>query len=145
MKLELIRTYHPNGVNGELLIDAVKVCNTIELPWKENQSRVSCIPEGRYQLTKRYSLRFGWHLLVNNVVNRNYILIHAYNDALKESKGCIAPVSVLTGNGKGIRSRVALQLLLSLVYPQLEKGNKVFITFKCVSNENNAKGSIPNT
>jgi Family of unknown function (DUF5675) len=130
MKLELIRTYNTNGVNGDLLIDGAKVCNTIELPWKENQSRISCIPEGTYQLTKRYSLRFGWHLLVNNVVNRNYILIHAYNDALKESKGCIAPVSVLTGEGKGIRSRVALQLLLSLVYPELEKGNKVFITIK---------------
>ena len=135
MKLELIRSYHPNGENGELLIDGVKVCNTIELPWKENQSRVSCIPEGRYQLTKRYSLRFGWHLLVNNVVNRNYILIHAYNDALKESKGCIAPVSVLTGNGKGIRSRVALQLVLSMVYPELEKGNKVFITIKSKASE----------
>lgn len=130
MKLELIRTYHTGGVNGKLLIDGTKVCNTIELPWKENQSRISCIPEGVYQLTKRYSLRFGWHLLVNNVVNRSYILIHAYNDAVKESKGCIAPVSVLTGEGKGIRSRVALQLLLSIVYPELEKGNKIFIIIK---------------
>lgn len=135
MKLELIRTYNPNGVNGELLIDGVKVCNTIELPWKENQSRVSCIPEGRYQLTKRYSLRFCWHLLVNNVVNRSYILIHAFNDAVKESKGCIAPVSVLMGNGKGIWSRVALQLLLSIVYPELEKGNKIFITIKSKASE----------
>lgn len=130
MKLELIRTYHPGGVNGELLIDGKKVCNTIELPWKENQSRISCIPEGTYQLTKRYSLRFGWHLLVNNVVNRSYILIHAFNDAVKESKGCIAPVSVLTGKGKGIRSRVALQLLLSMVYPQLENKKQIFLTIK---------------
>lgn len=130
MKLELIRTYHPDGVNGELLIDGTKVCNTIELPWKENQSRISCIPEGTYQLTKRYSLRFGWHLLVNNVYGRNYILIHAFNDAVKESKGCIAPVFVLTGNGKGIRSRVALKLLLSIVYPELEKRNNIFITIK---------------
>ena len=130
MKLELIRTYNPDGVNGELLIDGVKVCNTIELPWKENQSRVSCIPEGRYQLTKRYSLRFGWHLLVNNVVNRDYILIHAYNDALKESKGCIAPVSVCTAEGKGSNSRLSLKKLLAVTYPELEKGNKIFITIK---------------
>ena len=130
MKLVLIRTYHSNGVNGELLIDGVKLCNTIELPWLENRQRVSCIPEGRYELTKRYSQRFGWHLLVDNVANRSYILIHAYNDARKESKGCIAPVSVLTGEGNGLRSRVALQLLLSIVYPELEKGNKIFITIK---------------
>lgn len=137
MRLELIRTYLTNGVNGELLIDGVKVCNTIELPWKENQSRVSCIPEGEYELTKRYSLRFGWHLLLNKVLNRSFILIHAYNDALKESKGCIAPVSVLTGEGKGIRSRVALQLVLFIVYPELEKGNKVFIIIKSKPNEKN--------
>lgn len=135
MKLELLRTYHSGGVNGDLLIDGVKVCYTIELSWKENQSRISCIPEGIYELTKRYSPHFKWHLLVNNVVNRNYILIHAYNDAVKESKGCIAPVFVLTDEGKGIRSRAALQLLLSLVYPELEKGNQVFLTIKSKSNE----------
>lgn len=139
MKLELIRTYYPDGVNGELLIDGVKVCNIIELPWKENQSRVSCIPEGKYELTKRYSQRFGWHLLVNNVVNRSYILIHAFNDAVKESKGCIAPVFVLTGNGKGMRSRAALQLLLSIVYPELENGKQIFITIKKAANGNKRK------
>ncbi|MEI2749797.1 MAG: DUF5675 family protein [Ferruginibacter sp.] len=139
MKLELIRTYYPDGVNGELMIDGVKVCNTIELPWKENQSRVSCIPEGKYELTKRYSQRFKWHLLMNNVVNRSYILIHAFNDAVKESKGCIAPVFVLTGNGKGIRSRAALQLLLSIVYPELEKGKQIFITIKKAANGNKPK------
>lgn len=130
MKPELIRTYHPNGVNGELLIDGIKVCNTIELPWKENRTRVSCIPEGEYELSKRYSLRFGWHLQLNKVPNRDLILLHAYNDAIKESKGCIAPVSVLTGEGKGLRSRQALDLVLSAVYPEIEKGNKIFLTIK---------------
>ena len=132
MKLELIRTYNPDGVNGELLIDGVKVCNTIELPWKENQSRVSCIPEGKYELTKRYSLRFGWHLLVNNVVNRSYILIHAFNDAVKESKGCIACVTKQTGPGKGSMATAACEKLKGLVYPVLERNEKVFITIKSV-------------
>ena len=139
MKLELLRTYYPEGVNGVLLIDGVKLCNTIELPWKENQSRISCIPEGTYELSKRYSQRFKWHLLLNKVPNRHLILIHAYNDALKESKGCIAPVSVLTGNGKGIRSRVALQLLLSIVYPELEQGKSIFITIKKAENGKETK------
>lgn len=130
MKPELIRTYLPNGTNGILLIDGVKVCNTIELPWKENRSRESCIPEGTYELIKRYSRRYQWHLLLNNVTGRNYILIHAFNDAVKESKGCIAPVFSIIGEGKGLRSKAALALLLSLLYPELEKGNKIFITIK---------------
>ena len=136
MELELIRTYFPNGTNGVLrqAQDDKKaiICYTIELPWLNNQHKISCIPEGRYELTKRYSLRFGWHLLVNNVFDRSYILIHAYNDALKESKGCIAPVSICTGEGKGNNARVSLKKLLAIVYPELEKGNKVFITIKSV-------------
>lgn len=133
MELELIRTYYPNGVNGEILHQGKRVCRSIELPWKNNQRRISCIPEGRYELRKRYSRRFGWHLLVNNVVNRDYILIHAYNDVLKESKGCIAPVSNCTAEGKGINSRASLKKLIDLTYPLLEKGNKVFVTIKSVT------------
>lgn len=137
MELELIRTYFPNGTNGVLrqAQDDKKqiICNTIELPWQNNQQRKSCIPEGRYELTKRYSQRFGWHLLVNNVVNRSYILIHAYNDALKESKGCIAPVSICTGEGKGNNSRLSLKKLLAITYTEIERGNKVFITIKSVT------------
>lgn len=136
MELELIRTYFPNGTNGVLrqAQDDKKsiICYSIELPWLDNKHRVSCIPEGKYELTKRYSPRFGWHLLVNNVVNRSYILIHAYNDALKESKGCIAPVSICTGEGKGNNARLSLKKLLAITYPELEKRNKVFITIKSV-------------
>jgi hypothetical protein len=135
MELELIRTYFPNGTNGEIFFNHKRVCSSIELPWLENKKRISCIPEGRYELTKRYSQRFGWHLLVNNVVNRDYILIHAYNDAMKESKGCIAPVSVCTGEGRGNNARLSLKKLLAITYPELEKGNKVFITIKSKSHE----------
>jgi len=132
MELELIRTYFPNGTNGEILQNKARVCYSIELPWLNNQHKISCIPEGRCELIKRYSQRFGQHLLVNNVVNRDYILIHAYNDAMKESKGCIAPVTLLIAEGKGNSSRKALKKLLDIVYPELEKGNKVFITIKSV-------------
>jgi hypothetical protein len=135
MELELIRTYFPNGTNGEVHLNKTRLCSSIELPWLNNQQQVSCIPEGRYELTKRYSPRFGNHLLVNNVVNRSFILIHAFNDAVKESKGCIAPVSLLTGEGKGNSSRASLKKLLVIVYPELEKTNKVFITIKSMTHE----------
>ena len=135
MELELVRTYFPNGTNGEIFHNKVRVCYSIELPWLNNQNKISCIPEGRYELTKRFSQRFGQHLLVNNVVNRDYILIHAYNDAREESKGCIAPVSFLTAEGKGNSSRIALKKLLAIAYLELEKGKKVFITIKSVQHE----------
>lgn len=132
MELELIRTYFPDGTNGELLHNNKRVCFTIELPWLANKQRVSCIPEGRYELTKRYSQRYKHHVLVNDVEGRTLILIHTFNDALKESKGCIAPVSICTGEGKGSNSMLALKKLLAVISIEFDKGNKVFLTIKSV-------------
>ncbi|HEY1114960.1 MAG TPA: DUF5675 family protein, partial [Chitinophagaceae bacterium] len=64
MELQLYRTYFPEGTNGELYHLGELVCYTIELPWRENETGVSCIPEGRYRLARRYSERYGYHLLV---------------------------------------------------------------------------------
>lgn len=130
MDLVLKRTYLPNGTNGQLLLHGARICYTIELPWKNNQSRISCIPEGRYALRRRYTPRFGWHLYVENVPGRQWILIHAANDALKEIKGCIAPVSQLTGPGKGILSRVALQKIMAIVSPALQQHKPLFLIIK---------------
>ncbi len=127
MELELLRTYDPEGTNGELKL---VVCNTIELPWLQNKRSVSCIPEGRYELTKRTTAKRGQHLLVLNVKDRDGILIHPANDALKELRGCIAPITTFTGPGKGIQSRLANEKLKALVLEALERNEKVFITIK---------------
>ena len=132
MELELVRTYYPNGTNGELLHNNKRVCFTIELPWLANKQKVSCIPEGRYELIKRYSQSYNEHLLLTNVEGRSLILIHAYNDALNESKGCIAPVSICSGEGKGNNSMLALKKLLAVTSIEFDKGNKVFLTIKSV-------------
>jgi Family of unknown function (DUF5675) len=127
MELELFRTYDPEGTNGELKL---VVCNTIELPWLQNQRNVSCIPEGRYELRKRFIKKFGLHLLVVDVPDRSWILIHPANDAKTQLKGCIAPVTQLTGPGKGNESRLANEKLKALVLEALERKEKVFITIK---------------
>ena len=130
MELTLKRTYYLKGTNGILYLGDKKICSTIELPWQENQRRISCIPEGRYLLKKRFNPKFGDHLWVWDVPARDYILVHAFNDALEESKGCIAPVAEITGIGKGALSRISLAKLVSLVYPELAKGNPVYLTIK---------------
>ena len=130
MELELIRAYFPKGVNGELYHDGSRLCFTIELPWKDNQTGVSCIPEGRYALVKRYSQKFHWHLQLSAVPGRDAILIHPANNALMELRGCIAPVSVLTAPGIGLKSRVAVERLTMLVFANLAKGDPVFLTIK---------------
>lgn len=127
MELKIIRTYLPGGTNGDLLLNGEKICSTIELPWKNNHPATSCIPEGKYELSKRYTLRFGKHFMLLNVPGRSYILLHPANDAIKELKGCIASVTTLTGEGKGIEARLALAKIVSIVYPAFEKGECVFL------------------
>ena len=130
MEFLLERMYFPEGTNGVLSFEGNEICKTIELPWKENQKRISCVPEGKYKIRKRYSKKFKWHFELMNVKNRDLILIHPANDALKELNGCIAPVSKLTGEGKGDRSSVALERLKGILYPYLDKGFSIELIIK---------------
>jgi len=125
MVLILTRSYFPDGTNGTLECDGKFLCNTIELPWKENEQRVSCIPEGEYFLKKRYSQKFQWHLEVIDVKNRKLILFHPANNALKELNGCIAPVTKWSGPGLGLQSRKAFAKLKRLVYGALHSAENV--------------------
>jgi Family of unknown function (DUF5675) len=145
VELELIRTYYPEGTNGNLLSDGLGLCHTIELPWLDNQHGISCVPEGRYELVKRWSDSKKWHLLVCDVQNRDLILIHPANDALKELKGCIAPVTTLIGQGRGEDSRVVFNKLKDWIYPILERNEKVFLNIKSDQDEHSAKSISTHT
>lgn len=133
MELFLKRTYFEAGCNGVLSHEGRVVCETIELPWRNNKKRVSCIPEGRYRLVKRYHPQRGWHLLVAHVPQRELILIHPANYAMRELQGCIAPVSKCSGPGTGNYSRVALERLQDLVFPVLEAEEEVWLRVTSVS------------
>ena len=110
----LKRTYLKEATHGELLFENEHIAFTIELPWKDNQKEVSCIPEGEYVLRRRYSIKFNWHWVILNVPNRSFILIHPANDALKQLKGCIAPVTKWNGKGRGTESKKAMQKVLDI-------------------------------
>lgn len=129
--LLLKRVYLKNATHGEFIYNNKLIAYTIELPWKNNEKRISCIPEGCYNMRRRYSEKFGWHLVLLNVENRSMILIHPANDALKELQGCIAPVSKITDMGKGTGSRKAMELLLDAV--NLLKNTKEGLALKIVS------------
>jgi len=130
MVLLLTRTYFPDGTNGKLECDGKLICNTIELPWKMNETKVSCIPEGKYFIKKRYSRKFQWHLEVIDVKDRSFILFHPANNALKELNGCIAPVTKVSGPGLGLMSRKAFTTLKRLVYKVLDTNESVELIVK---------------
>lgn len=62
-------------------------CKTLELPWRDNQRGISCIPSGEYITTIRQSNKFGKKYWVTNVQDRTWILIHSGNVAGDVSKG----------------------------------------------------------
>ena len=138
MVLVLTRTYFPDGTNSKLECEGKLICKAIELPWKKNETKVSCIPEGNYFIRKRYSNKFKWHLEVMNVENRKFILIHPANNAILELKGCIAPVTQFSGPGLGLMSRKAFYKLKEFVFKALDREEEV----RLIVQSNSEKGMI---
>ena len=69
--------------------DTIYQCASLELPWKDNQRNVSCIPEGKYNVSKKDSPKFGkGTFAINDVPGRSNILIHPGNFT-REIQGCI--------------------------------------------------------
>ena len=138
MELVLYRAYYKEGTNGTLFIWTTLneraqnrfLCYTIELPWNNNKRNISCIPEGKYEIEPRFSKRFKHHLILKDVTGRSLILFHPANDALRDLEGCIAPVTYLTGIGKGLYSKDAMQQLLSLIHQAKERNETVLLTIK---------------
>ncbi|MCB0439606.1 MAG: hypothetical protein KDD20_12775 [Mangrovimonas sp.] len=135
MELVVHRAYFEEGTNGALFNSGKFLCHTIELPWKDNKRNISCIPEGVYEVEPRFSKRFKHHLILKAVKGRSFILFHPANDALKELQGCIAPVTYLSGIGKGVYSKSAMQKLLSLVYQAQDRKEHILLTIKSQNHE----------
>lgn len=131
----LYRAYFKEGTNGTLFNSGKFLCHTIELPWNDNKRNISCIPEGVYEIEPRFSKRFKHHLILKAVKGRSFILFHPANDALKELQGCIAPVTYLSGIGKGVYSKNAMQKLLSLVYQAKDRKEQILLTIKSQNHE----------
>ena len=69
-------------------LEKVFDCVTLELPYEHNMAMVSSIPKGSYKVSHRYSDKYKNHLIVDDVPNRRYILIH-YGNYNTDTRGCI--------------------------------------------------------
>jgi hypothetical protein len=63
-------------------------CFTLELPWRDNETNISCIPAGEYNYAFRSSARNGWVLELKNVPDRTNVQMHSGN-FMRNTKGCI--------------------------------------------------------
>jgi hypothetical protein len=97
------------------------VCKTLELPDKQNQRRISCIPEGTYKVVKEppKPTRNHGHFRILNVPNRDGILMHRIT-YVKDLLGCIGIGSRHVDlNGDGIPDIVESSTKLEWMYVNL--------------------------
>ena len=113
---------------GKLYCDGFEL-HTLELDWDNNNSRTSCIPQGKYKVVGRTSPKYGKHFWVTNVPNRDYILFHTGNYH-SQILGCVLVGTGLSDINKDgyldvTNSKGAMQKLLDK-YPN---GFELEITF----------------
>ena len=88
-KLRIDRKYFDDCTLGRLTYKEFQ-CFTLELPWLDNQTNISCIPAaGAYKGEKYKSNANGDCIAIINVVDRTHIQIHSANYT-RQIKGCIA-------------------------------------------------------
>ena len=107
-------TFTENSTIGELFLNDEFMSDTLELPWRNNERSISCIPEGFYEVRLRTAresaTRDYLHLLVKNVPSRDYILFHKGNYP-SDTKGCIL-VGLSREHDKVNNSSLAMDLLM---------------------------------
>ena len=88
--LTLFRIHQDHKITlGKLMLGFELFCFTLELPWKNNEKDISCIPPGTYQYEKYQSRKYVRECLAfHGVPDRDYISMHIGN-FVNETNGCI--------------------------------------------------------
>ena len=87
-KIVIDRKYYDDCVVGRLTYKGFQ-CFTLELPYKDNQRNISCIPPASgYVGRKHVSPKNGECISINNVFHRTHIQIHKGNFT-SDIEGCI--------------------------------------------------------
>ena len=103
------------GTFGVLIKNDMPICVTCELPWKNNQAKISCIPEGAYRCKPHTSPKYPDVWEVCGVPDRDAILIHMGN-TINDIEGCI-----LVGQSFGILANLPAVLSSKLAFQRLKE------------------------
>ncbi len=107
-------TFTEKSTIGKLFLNGEWLCDTLELPYINNEKSISCIPAAEYKVrlrtAKESATRNYLHLLVEDVKDRSYVLVHIGNFP-EDTRGCIL-VGIGVEQDRVNNSRIALELLL---------------------------------
>jgi len=102
-------------------------CHSLELPWRNNVRRISCIPTGEYPLALRNSPKYGNHIHILDVPNRDLILIHPAN-FVSQLLGCIAPgLNRIDVNKDGVIDVASSKAAMTELLKYVDNDSKIFI------------------
>ena len=114
----------------------IYICDTLEPQWRDYAKGArkikgkSAIPEGRYPVVITYSPKFKqWLPLLVNVPMFSGIRIHAGNDAVKDTQGCIL-VGENREVGKVLNSRKHVKIVKEKIVEAKDKGEGVWIEIR---------------
>lgn len=112
MRLSLKRFSSNDKRTLGFLSDGANHFYTLELPWRDNARRISCIPAGTYKVVPTVSPSKGMCFKLLDVPGRTEILIHRGNTTV-DSQGCILIGNTAQADSVGSSSD-ALSKALSL-------------------------------
>lgn len=124
MRAELCRIWRDEKQTlGEITCGDVTVF-CLELPCRNNERRISCVPDGIYKCTLENHSKFGWCYRLHNVPDRDGVLIHS-GTYFTHTLGCILPsLSQKDLNGDGlldnVSSKAALAKLTALNFTEIK-------------------------
>lgn len=88
----IIRDYHKDYTSGVFRLvrdnDLLFEGFSLELPWKDNQRNISCIPEGSYKVIRNKTGKHKYYR-VENVEDRSLIEFHPAN-TVNDLAGCLS-------------------------------------------------------
>jgi hypothetical protein len=96
---------------GAMFDGEERIAETLELPWRDNQRGVSCIPEGTYECHLAHSPSRGYDVYwLQDVPGRQDVQIHIGNFP-KDIRGCIL-VGTKRGKDSVLSSKKAFSMFM---------------------------------
>ena len=128
-----------SAIISGIYVDGNAACYGLELPYRDNEEYISCIPDGTYPIEpypygekfyETYIKRWKWHegMLSIGIDSRTAILFHCGNSHV-DTEGCIlVGQRAILHEMKIYDSWIAYERFYNFVYPAAE-ANELTITF----------------